>query len=329
MSREQQINRPTNAHVKADNSTSSMWTIAAASTLVAVASAALLVGRKKQSQGEEDTWDSHVKEHGSLQEIHANLYILEAAGCDRGPPKRNMMIYKVPDGSSKDHRLVIFNGIAVNEATLEEIEQLGKPTVLVVPNWHHMCCAGVWKRRYPDITVVCPEVAKDSVETIAALLVDASTQEWSQMSEWSKYIHIREIDGWAPFETVMEVELEANGKGKKAVLVADLLFTIPYCKEDGVVGKLITWIFDSSIDLPNDDDDTTMIVPKVSRIARWFGIKNWKLAEQWYRKYAKNEGSKIAAILVGHGVPVKELNATDGCTKALEGVADQLVKPRW
>ena len=299
---------------------------AAVTAVVAIAVTALIVRQKtseKQPKQADTTWESHVKEHGSLQEITQHLYLLEASGCDRGPPTRNMMIYRVPDGSS---RLVIFNGIAVDNVTVQAIETLGTPSVLVVPNWHHKCCAAVWKQRYPDILVVCPEVAKETVEK-TTVPVNASTQAWSEMEEWSKWVTIRTIDGWAPFENLIELSLEANGVGKKAILTADLLFTIPICRENGLAGKLVTWIFDSSIELPSNDSD--IVVPKVSRIGRWIGIKDWKLVEQWYRNYAEQEGKNIAVILVGHGVPVKEINSSEGCTQALLGVADQLVKPRW
>ena len=293
----------------------------AAGTLVA----AVVLRQMSSGKHEEapETWESHVKEHGPLEEITTNLFVLEASGCNRGPPTRNMVIYRVPDGSN---RLVIFNGIAVDDLTRLEIEKMGTPSVLVVPNWCHKCCAAVWKQRYPDIMVVCPEVAIETVEK-TTVPVDASTQAWSEMEEWSKWVTIRTIDGWAPFENLIELSLEANGVGKKAILTADLLFTIPICRENGLAGKLVTWIFDSSIELPSNDSD--IVVPKVSRIGRWIGIKDWKLVEQWYRNYAEQEGKNIAAILVGHGVPVKEINSSEGCTKALLGVADQLVKPRW
>jgi len=125
-----------------------------------------------------------------------------------------MAIYRVPD---KSGRLVIYNGIAVDEVTLKEIDALGTPTVLVAPNYYHRCCAAVWKKRFPDLTVFCPRAAIDKVSEIVS--VDATTQEWSAMESWSKWIHTKEIDGWGEFESVIEVELDASASGKKAVLV--------------------------------------------------------------------------------------------------------------
>jgi len=274
-----------------------------------------------------ESWESHVVSHGPLEEVWpGTLYTLEAAGAGRGPPCRNMHIYRVPGAPETKHRLLIFNGIAVDEETMTQIEKLGEPSILVVPNYLHRCCAAVWKQRYPAIIVVCPKCAIDKASEVVP--VDFSTQELAAQPEWSQWIHAKEVDGWAEFETVLELELETNGKGKKAVLVCDMLFTMPYRENARAVDKFMTWIFDSCITLPPDGSNT-IVVPKVARISRMFALQDWPKAEQWFRSYAQQDGPKIATILVGHGVPVKEINATEGCTKALEGVAEQLVKPRW
>lgn len=159
-------------------------------TAIAMVAVASVLSKKKGSdktkgavEQELETWESHVvNEHGPLSEVWpGTLYTLEAAGAGRGPPCRNMHIYKVPDGSD---RLVVFNGIAVSEDTVQNIEKLGTPAILVVPNWHHRCCAGVWKRRFPAIAVVCPRCAVDKVQEVVP--VDTSTQEWARQKEWSQ-----------------------------------------------------------------------------------------------------------------------------------------------
>jgi hypothetical protein len=301
----------------------------AAATAVAVAvTTALIVGfgrrghKKRQHSKTHESWESHVGEHGPLREIWpGTLYILEAPGCTMGPPVRNMIIYRVPDQSG---RLVIFNGIAVNASTTADIEQLGTPTVLIVPNGLHRCCAAVWKAKYPELIVVCPAGAVDKVSEIVS--VSMTTQNWATLADWTKWIQAKEIDGWCEFETVVEVSLDPSEKGKRAMLVCDLLFTLPLSDKAGFIERLIVWFFDSSVRLPADG---TIIIPKISRIGRVFGVKDWPKVEQWYRSYARNVGRSIAVIAVGHGLPVVQVDTTLGCTKALEGIAEQLVKPRW
>lgn len=297
-----------------------------AATALAIGAASLVVykasSKKSPPKEEEETWESHCTGHGALQEVWPDtLFVLEAKGCDRGPPTRNMVIYKVPDGSN---RLVIYNGIAVNDETIAQIEKLGTPCVLVVPNYYHRCCAAVWKKRYPEIMVVCPEAARENAEKVVE--VDDTTDTWAEMPDWKDWIHAKTIDGWGPFETVLEVELEKKKGGKKAVLVCDLLFTVPYDENADWTDRFAVWLFDSSIELPPEGE---LVIPKVARISRVFAIEDWSKAEQWYRDYAREHGKSVARIAVGHGVVVKEVNSGEGCTEAFVGIADQLSKPHW
>ena len=61
------------------------------------------------------------------------------------------------------NRSVIFSAIAVDEAAMREVEAVGKPAFLIVPNGHHRLDAAAWKKRYPKIKVLCPPGAKDKV----------------------------------------------------------------------------------------------------------------------------------------------------------------------
>ena len=242
-----------------------------------------------------------------------------------GPPTRNMSIYrKGGDGNNK--KLVIVSAIAVKEDTLQEILKMGTPSVLVIPNTMHRCCASVWKKRFPNIQVVCPDFShpKNGKATVEEVVkVDMTMDELCQLPEWKDWLTPRRIDGWVHFEEILEVKLSST---QKAMIVTDLLFTMPLEKDAGVFTSLIQWVFDSSVEVPAQGE---MMIPKVSRVARIFGIQDWNKAESWYRNYAQDRGPNLVAILVGHGPPIVEMEAGQGCTKALEGVADQLTKPRW
>ena len=288
--------------------------------------------------GEEDeSWESHVTEHDDgLEELWpGTLYRLQAKGCEMGPPVRNMILYRVParrraTRQEQHFQWIIYNAIAVNEETLSEILKLGTPSVMIVPNCYHRCCAGVWKKRFPFLKVVCPQVARSKVEEVVS--VDMSTKELCELAEWKNFINVTTIDGWGDFEDVVQVELEhdqqnkSDAKKKRAIMVCDMLFTVPINKDAGFMERLMVKAFDSSIELPPTGE---IIVPKVARLSRIFAIKDWNKAEAWYRSYAKDNGAQTFAILVGHGPPVVEVKDSEGCTKALNGIADQLAKPRW
>jgi hypothetical protein len=205
---------------------------------------------------------------------------------------------------------------AVNEKTLAEIEALGTPTVVVlVPNCLHLCCAAVWKKRFPEMLVVCPSIAWEAA--LEVVPVDMTTDELTAKRDWTKWIHAKVIDGWGDFENVVDVELESSAfSGKKAVLACDLLFTVPDQENAGCAERFLVWLFDRSITLPPEG---AIVVPKVARLSRNFAMKDWQKAERWCRTYAKEHGRSIAAILVGHGPPVVEINTGDGCADALFG----------
>jgi hypothetical protein len=60
-------------------------------------------------------------------------------------------------------RSAIFSAMALDEDAMREVEAVGKPTFLVVPNGHHRLDAPAWKKRFPKLKVLCPPGAKDKV----------------------------------------------------------------------------------------------------------------------------------------------------------------------
>ena len=67
------------------------------------------------------------------------------------------------------NRSAIFSAIPLNEAGMRSIEQVGKPSFLIVPNGHHRLDAGAWKKRYPKLKVLCPPGAREAVSEAVAV----------------------------------------------------------------------------------------------------------------------------------------------------------------
>jgi hypothetical protein len=101
--------------------------------------------------------------HGPIEKLSENLWWVQ--GSLKGMSlKRVMVIARLNDG-----RLVIHNGIALEEAAMAEIEAFGKPAFLVVPNQGHRLDAPAYKRRYPSLTVIAPKGAREKVEQVVGV----------------------------------------------------------------------------------------------------------------------------------------------------------------
>jgi len=110
--------------------------------------------------------------HGKLTKVDDN--ILTVTGEIHMPltefPRR-MTVVRLADG-----RLVIFNGIALDDKEMRALEAIGTPAFLIVPNDHHRLDARIYKERYPSLRVVAPEGAREAVEKVVP--VDTSSPEF-------------------------------------------------------------------------------------------------------------------------------------------------------
>lgn len=113
-----------------------------------------------------DHWQ--VMPHGPLDPIDDG--ILTVAGeivMPLGRFPRRMTVIRLADGGT-----LIWSAIALREPEMQQIESLGMPAFLVVPNRAHRLDARIWKQRYPAIQVVAPPSARDAVAEV--IPVDAT-----------------------------------------------------------------------------------------------------------------------------------------------------------
>ena len=103
--------------------------------------------------------------HGRVKTVDERVVTVEGAiPMPLGKFPRRMTVV----GLSRN-RSAIFSAIALGEAELRRIEEVGKPAFLIVPNGHHRLDAGAWKKRYPKLKVLCPPGAKDKVNEAVAV----------------------------------------------------------------------------------------------------------------------------------------------------------------
>ncbi len=106
--------------------------------------------------------------HERLRAVEEN--ILTVVGDIKmavGDFPRRMTVVRMRDG-----RAVVFNGIALDEDEMRELEDFGTLAYLIVPNDRHRLDAKIWKDRYPSIQVIAPEGARAKVAKIVP--VDAT-----------------------------------------------------------------------------------------------------------------------------------------------------------
>jgi len=161
--------------------------------------------------------------HGTLTRLDDK--VLTVTGILRMPPmgdvERRMTVVRLTDD-----RLVVYSAIALDEAQMSELENLGTPAYLIVPNDIHRMDAKIWKDRYPTMTVVAPAAARAKVEQIVP--VDATSVDFDDPGV--RYVA---VPGTGEREAALLVET-ADGT---TLILNDLIFNLP--NRTGFTG----WLF--------------------------------------------------------------------------------------
>jgi hypothetical protein len=192
-----------------------------------------------------DSWK--VLPHQPIEKLEDNLWRVQGSleGMDL---RRVMTIARLADG-----RLVIHGAMALEEAAMKEIEAWGRPAFLLVPNGFHRLDAPVFKKRYPDLTVLCPRGSREKVAEVVA--VDGSYDDFASLAGDAS-VKLAHLDGMGELEGYVEV----RSGDATSVVVNDAIFNMPHGK--GFTGFVFRYVTASTGG------------PKVSRIASLFLVKD-------------------------------------------------------
>ncbi|HEV8245565.1 MAG TPA: hypothetical protein VGP93_07345, partial [Polyangiaceae bacterium] len=166
----------------------------------------------------------------------------------------------------------------------------GKPRILVVPNGFHRQDAPIYKKRYPDLKVVCPAGARKRVEKVIA--TDSALEE----AGGDDTVSLLNIDGMKNSEGVLSI----RSGDKVSLAFADFLLNMP--ESAGLIGFFLS---------PTGR-------PSVPRVVRWLGIKNKKAVASHLERLAETPG--LTRVLVGHGQTISTAPA-----EALKSAAKELL----
>jgi hypothetical protein len=209
------------------------------------------------------TWT--VLTHEPLEKLGDNLW--SVAGRMPNPSiHRRMTIARLASGG-----LVIHNAIALDEASMAELEAFGEPAFLLVPNGWHRQDAFIYKQRYPRLRVLCPRGTSAKVAQVVA--PDGSYDDLPADAR-VKLFHLR---GLKDREGAMFVESDTGS----SVVTCDAIMNIP--PRSGLVGFFLA---------PTGR-------PGIPRVFRWMNVSDRAAFRSHLEELASP--SNLERVLVGHG----------------------------
>jgi hypothetical protein len=216
--------------------------------------------------------DWKVLPHEPLQKLEENLWFV--VGVASGPLKRTMVVAKRSDG-----RLVIHNGVALEDELMKEIESHGEVGFVLVPNAYHRMDAARFRARYPKAKVLCPAGARKGVEKVVA--VDGTYADYPADAD----VELVPLAGLAEKEGAMIV----RSKSGVTICVTDSIFNMPH--QPGFGGFVLKNVTASSGG------------PLVSRLARWFVIDDKSAFRKQLEEFAALP--ELKRVLVAHHEPIE------------------------
>jgi hypothetical protein len=210
-----------------------------------------------------DTWT--VLPHRPLEKLTDNLWTVEGTMPD-GKTTRVMSLARLRDG-----RVVVHNGIALEEPLMKEIEAWGTPSFIAVPNGFHRQDARIYKQRYPNAKVLAP---RGSAKKVGAVVAVDGTYDDAPKDEDVRMAH---LDGCKEVEGMMEV----RSKDGATLIFNDVLCNMP--QMGGVIGFMLA-------------PTGTASVP---RVMRWLAVKQKGAFKGHLERLASTPDLK--RIIVAHG----------------------------
>lgn len=246
------------------------------------------------SKGTTDEWEVHVLPHSPIQSLSSHLWHVTGTVPSPGFLPREMVIYRLPDST-----LLIHSAIALNEATMTQLEALGTPKMMIVPNRIHRLDAGIYKQRYPQLIVVAPTAAQPYVEEVVP--VDALAEEI--LPDYGITCH--QPAGIRPQELTYELPLPTG----KALIFTDILFNLTdaYLDQDVPRSKLIFQLLGAKGYFG------------ITALGKRFFMTDKTAYRQWLEALA-TQVFPLQVIAVAHGEPI----ATD-CAAKLRQAASRLI----
>lgn len=209
--------------------------------------------------------------HGPVEQVDDGILTVEGViPMPLGKFPRRMTAVGLSGGRS-----AIFSAISLNEPGMREIEKLGAPSFLIVPNGFHRTDAFGWKRRYPEIKVVCPPGARKRVEK--AVPVDSTANILGD--DYAEFVIVAGTGG-------AESALVVRRNGATTLVLNDVLANVRH--PAGLGAKIMARLFGFGVKRP-----------QVPREVKWLFLDDKRALANQFRGWAAEPG--LRRIIVSHG----------------------------
>lgn len=209
--------------------------------------------------------------HGPVQRIDDGILSVEGEiHMPLGRFPRRMTVVALSGG-----RTAVFSPVALHERAMRDIEGLGTPTFLIVPNGFHRLDARIWKERYPKMKVICPPGARKRVEE--AVAVDATADLMSDPD-----VEFVTVDGMRSAESALIVRREAG----TTLVLNDVISNVRHPK--GLGANIMARLFGFGVRHP-----------QMAREVKWLLVDDKPALAAQLREWADDEA--LQRIIVSHG----------------------------
>ena len=228
------------------------------------------------------TWTT--LKHDPIEKHGDNLWSVKGTMPNPNVSRR-MVVARLGNGG-----LVIHNAIALDDASMKELEAFGEPAYLLVPNTFHRQDSFIYKQRYPKLRVFCPRSATKGVSSVVP--VDGSFDDLPADPR-VKLFHLR---GMKEREGALFVQSDTGS----SATFCDIIMNIE--PRGGLMGFALA---------PTGR-------PAIPRVSRWFIMKDRKELCAHLEELAS--ASNLKTLLVGHGQ-----NITEDAPGVLKSLSSELL----
>jgi hypothetical protein len=186
------------------------------------------------------TWNNISFPSTKFEKFSSNFFVVTGKNSE-DPLPRNMTIFKFNNTDLLLHSVIAMNQgflfffFTLHTDDMKQLESIGTPKVLIVPNSFHNMDYSLYQEKYKDIIVVSPKHLVSSLANI-----DSSIEDWLAKNEELKNQIIIHNPTQGEFEYLYEFRMDENSS---VAVMCDQMFNLP--NSNGFKGK-IQWLMGST-----------------------------------------------------------------------------------